>query len=273
MSSKEDKKILKDLKAAMRIFPKIVRQKERAFREKEKILKRFAPVSRQLQKLTLAREERDIRVREHPRSVPVSEKNPDGVTMVDQHRRRRIPGKSLGRQEIKEISQSYPHAKIAYPTSKRLSYKRADEFDDLIAVWVDYFNNEFKSHSPLDPDVLKALIGSESSFNPDPKNNPVAIGLTQITKSTLKLIQDPKGEAKEFIFKGLRQKDLKDPDVAIAVAARWLFRKKETARHKLKREPTNEEIILEYKGLLKSKSKYKENALAKFKKDYELLKK
>ncbi len=42
---------------------------------------------------------------------------------------------------------------------------------------------------------------------------------------------------------------------------------------KQKREPTIDETILEYKGLLKSKTEYKENAIKNFKKQYENLKK
>jgi hypothetical protein len=76
----------------------------------------------------------------------------------------------------------------------------------------------------------------------------VAIGVTQITKATLKILQDPKGEVKEFIFNKVRQKDLKD------------------------REPTAEEVILDYKGLLKSKTIYKGDALDNFRENYAKLK-
>lgn len=90
----------------------------------------------------------------------------------------------------------------------------------------------------------------------NPKN-PGAIGIAQITKETLQIIQDPDGEAKDFIFNKISQKDLKNPDVAIPISVRWLAYKKERAESKLGRPATHEEIILEYKGLLKSKSDYK----------------
>ena len=80
-------------------------------------------------------------------------------------------------------------------------------------------------------------------------------------------------EAKEFIFKKIRQKDLKDPNIAIPMAVRWLQRQKETATSKLKKAPTHEEIILEYKGLLKSNSEYKKAGLKKYREAYEALKK
>ena len=96
---------------------------------------------------------------------------------------------------------------------------------------------------------------------------------TGITTSTLKILQDPNGEAKDFLFKDIRQKDLYDPEIAIPLATRWLFRKKATATNRLGRSPTTEELILEYKGLLPSKTKFHDNALQKFKFIYEKLKK
>jgi len=66
-------------------------------------------------------------------------------------------------------------------------------------------------------------------------------------------------------------KDLKDPNVAIPMAVRWLVRKKRLAKGKLGKDPNAQEIILEYKGLLKSKSDYQNNALKKFRKLYALL--
>ena len=64
-----------------------------------------------------------------------------------------------------------------------------------------------------------------------------------------------------------------NPKIAIPMAIRWLFRKKRLAEGKLGRPATAEEIILEYKGLLKSKSNYKKHALDRFKDDYGKLKK
>jgi hypothetical protein len=117
------------------------------------------------------------------------------------------------------------------------------------------------------------LIVSESGFRLDPRENKVAFGIAKITRSTLKILQDPTGEAKDFIFDNVRQKDLKDPNIAIPMATRWLFRKRETAKSKLKRDPDAEELILEYKGLLQSKSLFKNKALEKFRKEYAKLKK
>lgn len=105
----------------------------------------------------------------------------------------------------------------------------------------------------------------------DPPGNLKATGIAQITPETLKALQDPTGEVKDFIFKNIRKKDLKNPDVAIPMAVRWLSRKKRLAEGRLSRPASAEEIILEYKGMLKSKSKLKDNALEKFRKEYDLL--
>ena len=211
-------------------------------------------------------------VREHPRHVPVSRKNPGGITIVDQHPRR-LSGTYLDAEEIESIFKSYDRKGLAYPTSGRLKeYENSDEYDELIAIWADYFNKKFDADPPLDVDVIKALIASESGFDIDPSGNKIAFGIAQITGETLKVLQDPTGEAKDFIFKKIRQKDLKNPNIAIPMAVRWLFRKKATAASKLTREPTAEELVLEYKGLLKSKTDYKNRALSSFRKNYGKLK-
>jgi hypothetical protein len=120
---------------------------------------------------------------------------------------------------------------------------------------------------------VKALIASESGFRPNPPENKIALGITQITKPTLKILQDPKGEAKDFVFNDIRQRDLQNPSVAIPMSIRWLFRKRETATSKLKRTPDHEELILEYKGMLKSKTPLKDKAFRNFKENYGRLKK
>jgi hypothetical protein len=145
-------------------------------------------------------------VREHPMHVPFSEKNPTGITIRDRHLRR-LKGTYLDAAEIESIFKNYDRKGIAYPTKKKLTekYKSADDYDEIIAVWTDYFNKKFNVDPPLDPDVVKALISSESDFNPDPPGNrKIAIGIAQITKKSLEVLQDPNGEAKEFIFKDIR---------------------------------------------------------------------
>lgn len=210
-------------------------------------------------------------VHAHPMHVPVSSKNPSGITTRDQHQRR-LPGTYLDSAEISKIFLNYNRKTIPYPTKDRLP-KGSDKYDDQIAVWTDYFNKKLSITPPLDPDMVKALIASESDFRDDPPENKQATGIAQITDDTWRILNDPKGEAKEFTFKEIRKKDLKDPNIAIPMCIRWLSRKRQTAESKLSRAPNNEEIILEYKGLLKSKSDYQKSALKKFKESYALLKK
>lgn len=213
-------------------------------------------------------------VRSHPRKVAPSPKNPDGTTIVDRHPRR-VHGPALNAEEIRSITAHRDRKGLVYPDGNNLDFPDGNKYDELIAVWVDYFNEKFgftPPEAPLDPDVIKALIASESGFKKDPKN-PLAIGIAQITPATLKALLNPEGEANDFIFKNIRQKDLKDPEIGIPMGIRWIYRKKRLAAGKLGRTPTAEEIILEYKGLLKSESPYKKTALGSFKKYYARLKK
>ena len=180
-------------------------------------------------------------VREHPMHVPVSDKNPSGITIRDQHFRR-LPGTYLKREEISETFKNYSRKGITYPSSgKILEHKDSDKYDDLIAVWVHYFNDKLKSDPPLAPDVFKALLASESGFHLDTPKNKIAFGIAQITKQTWEILQDQNGEAKEFIFNEIRQKDLKNPDIAIPMSIRWLIYKSQRAAAKLGRQPDHEE--------------------------------
>ncbi|AZZ38139.1 hypothetical protein CIK05_15460 [Bdellovibrio sp. qaytius] len=201
-------------------------------------------------------------VHTHPRRVKPSAKN----------HLRRLPGTYLDELEIYKISNGYNLKNIQHPSAQELDFEDDNTYNDLIAIWTDYFNNLFNINPKLDPDMIKALIGSESGFKIDPKN-PLAIGISQITKETLKIVQDPDGEAKDFIFNNISQKDLKKPSLAIPIAVRWLAYKKARAESKLGRPATPEDIVLEYKGLLKSKSDFKKPALKKYRELYAKLKK
>lgn len=177
-------------------------------------------------------------VREHPLHVPISEKNPSGMTMRDRHIRR-LPGTYLKREEIGEIFKNYNRKGILYPAAERIpEHKTADEYDEIIAVWTDYFNIKLKTDPPLDPDVFKALLASESGFRLHTPKNKIAFGIAQITKETWEILQDPKGETKEFIFNDIRQKDLRDPNIAIPMGVRWLMYKSKRATAMLGRQPT-----------------------------------
>ncbi len=208
-------------------------------------------------------------VHTHPRRVNPSPKNPTGLTIVDEHLRR-LQGTYLDEVEIYKIANGYNSKNLKKPAKSDMPDENF--YDNLIAIWCDYFNKTLNVKPLIEPDMIKALIASESDFRLDPKNH-VAIGIAQITKETHKIVQDPNGELKGFIFNKISQKDLKNPDIAIPIAIRWIAYKAARAQTKLGRAPTHEEIILEYKGLLKSKTDFKKRALKKYRKYYEKLKK
>jgi hypothetical protein len=108
-------------------------------------------------------------VRDHPMRVPVSEKNPTGITVRDRHVRR-LKGTYLDAAQIAAIFKEYNRKGITFPSAGKLKHKNADNYDDHIAIWTDYFNKK-------------------------------ALGIMQIIPMTLKIAQDQNGEAKDFILK------------------------------------------------------------------------
>jgi hypothetical protein len=208
-------------------------------------------------------------VKEHPRRVPVSKKNPKGRTIVDRHLRH-IEGSYLNAKMIDDVFKKYNKKNILFPEKEKLNLPDEDQYDDLIAVWVDYFNKKLNLKFSLDPNMIKALIASESTFNPEVINKK-ATGLTQITTDTLKILQDLSGESKDFVFKDIKLKDLKNPNVAIALGTRWLAYKNQYAEKILKRAATSDEVIQVYKGILNDTSKKSNEIMKKYREFYEKL--
>lgn len=217
------------------------------------------------------KKKKPVIVREHPRRVPVSKKNPFGLTTVDRHLRY-VDGKFLDFALIQSTFEKYKKVGIQYPSKGKLEIPNEDLYGDQIAVWVDYFNKNLALKDPLDPDMIKALIASESTFKPNAVNRQ-ATGLTQVTTDTLKILQDLNGESKDFVFKNIRKKDLKDPNVSIALGVRWLAYKKTYAEKILKRKVTSDEVIQVYKGILNDKSDKAKKIMEKYREYYEKLKK
>lgn len=219
----------------------------------------------------LSTKSKTVVVREHSRRVPLSKKNPMGRTIVDRHLRH-IEGQYIDLEMIQKIFENYNKKSIIYPAKNKLNLPNEDKYDDLIAVWVDYFNKKLNPKTPLDPNIIKALIASESTFKSDAINKN-ATGLTQVTTETLKIIQDLEGETKDFVFKDIRKKDLKDPNVSISLGTRWILYKKLYADKILKRNATADEVIQVYKGILNDKSITAERIMKKYREFYEKLKK
>ena len=144
----------------------------------------------------------------------------------------------MKRREIGQVFKNYERRGIFYPTSGKIpEHKNSDKYDELIAVWTAFFNEKLKTDPPLNPDIFKALLASESGFRLHTPENKIAFGIAQITKQAWEILQNPK-----------------------------------RAAAKLGRQPTHEDFILEYKGLLKSKTSYKDKALKNYRYYYELLK-
>lgn len=150
--------------------------------------------------------------------------------------------------EINEIAERYFSDKLDMPCPN--GFKK---FDLNIAGWTKYWNDIFKETPPLDPNLIKALIESESTFlernTHKGKNGRIdAWGLLQLRNLTRKILGDEKGELKDH-YLTLTKDDLLKGNVNICAGIRWLFHKRLLASRKLKRSATWMEAIAEYKGL------------------------
>lgn len=117
--------------------------------------------------------------------------------------------------------------------SRIWKFKDQNKYDDLIRGWTKYWNDIFSSKDPLDPNLVKALIATESEFKPNtivkiPKD--IARGLMQMMDSTRKYLSDPKYKELRNHLVNITDKDALDPNFNIAAGIRWLFRKREVAK-------------------------------------------
>jgi hypothetical protein len=201
-------------------------------------------------------------VRRHPKNLSSGK-----VTDHDGHCRKNPSKKDLLKgDEMELIATSELFLKPKVKVSKNnlkiplVSLKKQNQFDELISGWTAYWNDIFKLKNPLHPNYVKALIVTESTFNPmaiaqnsNPQIGP-ARGLMQITEKTTRLAKDYKTKEYRDQYIDVEYEDLWDPNKNIALGVRQLFRKRETAKWVLKREPTWFEVLMDYKGQLKSKS-------------------
>lgn len=191
-------------------------------------------------------------VRTHPMRIPPGQKNPSGTTIRDGHCANNPSRKDqLYRDEIQLITQKHFWRLKGLPTPNKLKYDNGNDFDPLIRGWVRYWNEVLKPKEPLDPDIVKALIATESGFNPNSWNKRkgprAAYGLMQVLKPTISYLKEESNELKDH-FITLDQNDLNDPNLNICAGVRWLFRKKEIAEARLKRPVSWWEAICVYKG-------------------------
>lgn len=169
-------------------------------------------------------------VREHQRTTPKG-----GVVTVKAHCAKNPSG--MDRLTVDEIAEmtdrQFKNLKGAL-CSSNLGYANGSQFDSLILGWTQYWNEVLKPDEPLDPNVVKSLIASESSFKPKAKTKSGSMnvrGLMQIRDDTRKIVGDVSGELKRG-FISARPDDLWDPSVNVSIGVRWLFRKRQIIRAK-----------------------------------------
>lgn len=189
---------------------------------------------------------------------------PSGISDVDGYCRSYKKNKDiLFFDEIRLIEKTKLFNEALQPNPFKSKPDWGKEYDKKIAGWVRYWNETLELKNKIDPNLIKALIASESSFNPSAytKNTPKskqARGLIQIIPETRRILGNINGELKDH-FVDAKPDELFDPTVSIAAGVRWLVRKQQLASRKLKREATWKEAILEYKGILMQNPKKGKN--------------
>lgn len=213
-------------------------------------------------------------VRRHPKHL-----NSGKATDHDGHCRKNPSKKDLLKgDEMELIASSDLFLNTKVKVSKNnlkmplVSLEKQNQYDDFISGWTAYWNEVFQLEPSLHPNYVKALMATESTFNTKawaPNSKPttgLARGLMQLTEKTTRQAKDHK--LREYIdhFIDLEYEDLWDPNKNIALGVRHLFRKRETAKWVLKREPTWFEVLMDYKGQIKSKSEEAKNTRERLKK-------
>ncbi len=163
----------------------------------------------------------------------------------------------LSLQEVREIAESQFGGLSGPPSAIDLGFSKSGvAYDALIRGWVQYWNDVFAPDPLLDPNLVKALIASESSFDPNSgrKGRKAAKGLMQLMPTTIRYLNGERGELVDYIFL-FQEAEVYDPSLNIAAGVRWLFRKRETATSRLKRRATWEEAVEEYKDYLRRRLK------------------
>ena len=213
----------------------------------------------------------------HPLHVPSSQSHPEGsVTTRHGHCAKNPSVKDqLYPDEINEIAKTHFSNLVKLPCTIDLDLKnRGDQYDDIIAGWTQYWNEVLIPRTPLEPNLVKALIGSESIFNPTvlaKKSDPnSARGLMQIKNSDRKNLGNEKGELKDHYVTVTRE-ELNDPNLNICAGIRWLFQKQRLASFKLGHDATWEETVEYYKGLRNKSKSEKSRIMKKFYKNQKLL--
>jgi hypothetical protein len=195
-------------------------------------------------------------VREHPLTIPPSEKKPEYETLRRGHCRTSPKGKEVyTTDELREIARLYFETLRddleVMPIQDALGYPNENRYDLLIAGWTKFWNETLNPSRPVTPDFIKVLIATETSFRdlPDtPSKAGAARGPIQITESTRRILQDENGELKNHLIR-ITIEETRDPEVNISVGIRWLYHKRKLLETRIKRDATWEEAAAEYKGI------------------------
>ena len=134
-------------------------------------------------------------VRTHPMHIPATPQRPDGVTTRHVHCAANPSGKDqLYPIEINAIAEKHFANLPVRPCPIAMKFESGSKYDDSIAGWVQYWNDVLQPKVPLDSNMVKALIASESGFDHTKmgkkKDSKSARGLTQITDSSRKILGD-----------------------------------------------------------------------------------
>ncbi len=188
----------------------------------------------------------------HPLHVPVSKKNPSGLTIRDGHCRvNRSRKDQIYSEEIQKIAQKNFGRLRKLPTPDKLDRPNGNNYDRVIAGWTKYWNELLQPKVHLEANLIKALIRTESDFKETAKvlasKGNWAHGLMQVTDETIEILKNEKGELKDFLV-NIDQNEAFDPNLNIAAGIRWLFHKKYLLEHKLKRTVSWEEAAMVYKA-------------------------
>lgn len=217
-------------------------------------------------------------VRRHPKHLTSGK-----VTDHDGHCRKNLSKKDLlsgDEMDLIATKEIFLNPKVKVSSKDLglgLSLKKQNQYDDLISGWTAYWNDVFQLKNPLHPNHVKALIATESTFNQkamatkNPKIIGPARGLMQLTERTTRWAKDHKVREYRNQYIDLEYEDLWDPNRNIAFGVRHLFRKRETAKWVLKREPTWFEVLMDYKGKLRSKTTETKEVKEKLQKIFETL--
>ena len=221
-------------------------------------------------------------VTKHPLKVPVSAKNPDGQTIRDGHcadnpRRGKKPVHDyMDRHEIDAIARNQFFNMQGTPRLGALTeFEGSEKYDPYIQGWTRYWNEVLKPKIPLDPNVIKALIASESSFElmPTPQKAGKAgwaRGLIQLTDQAIGALGNVRGEIKDHYIK-ISPEETTDTNMSICSGIRWLFQKQKLASGDLGREATWVEAVEKYKGILNKNEQKKQKELGQFYEKYKKL--